>query len=63
MEPDLTLNISIQNTGINALFKPALTKYDYFWVKTGESLPLGDDSSLTANATVSSSSRTLTPQY
>ena len=63
MEPDLTLNISIQNTGIKALFKPALTKYDYFWVKTGESLPLGDDSSLTASATVSSSSSTLTPQY
>ena len=36
---------------------------NFFVVKTGESLPLGDDSSLTASATVSSSSSTLTPQY
>ena len=63
LEPDLTLNISIQNTGIKALFKPALTKYNFFGVKTGESLPLEDGSSLTANATVSSNSSTLTPQY
>ena len=35
----------------------------FFWVKTGESLPLGDGSSLTASATVSSSSSTLTPQH
>ena len=67
----LTLRVAIHNTGIKALFKPALQKYtNYeeidefisFRIMSDESMPLGGGSSLTANANVSSSSGNLTPR-
>ena len=67
----LTLRVAIHNTGIKALFKPALQKYtNYeeidefisFRIMSDDSVPLGGGSSLIANANVSSSSGNLTPR-